>query len=462
MTDRAGSPAPSRRATTGTGAGTATGTGTAAGTGRESGSDPGSCGGPAGAGAAPRGYLSVRAGEWAFAVVGLPLALLGGVYALAVVYAGALLSLTVLGLPFVALALRGARGWGTLHRWFLDRFLGAYVQAPAGAARPGGVLARGRAMLADPVAWRTLLYLVLRLPLGVLGFAGAVLLPLGCGWLAGFPLWKRLLEPGPQPVSWLDPSCVVLGVVLLSAVPGAVRVLSRAERHLARQLLSPARAHRRVRELEAARAVLLMENTDRLRRLERDLHDGTQARLVALAITLSLADDALEPAAPDHERLRTLVGRARGQTDETITELRRLTQGLHPVALDHGLDRALPGLAAVCPVPVTMRLDLSPRPHPVVEQALYFCAAELLANIAKHSGARSAELTATATVGGRVRLTVRDDGCGGAVSGTGGATGGGTGLAGLAERLAAVDGSLRIDSPPGGPTTITAELPTHP
>ncbi|MFE6715123.1 sensor histidine kinase [Streptomyces sp. NPDC057695] len=182
-----------------------------------------------------------------------------------------------------------------------------------------------------------------------------------------------------------------------------------------------------------------MENTDRLRRLERDLHDGTQGRLVALAITLSLADDALEPAAPDHERLRTPVGRARGQTDETIIELRRLTQGLHPVALEHGLDRALPGLAAVCPVPVTMRLDLSPRPHPVVEQALYFCAAELLANIAKHSGARSAELTAAATAGGRVRLTVRDDGRGGAVPGSGGEAGGGTGLAGLAERLAAVD-----------------------
>ncbi|MFF3217042.1 sensor histidine kinase [Streptomyces sp. NPDC002886] len=409
----------------------------------------------------PRGYLSVRAGEWAFAVAGLPLALLGGVYAVAVVYAGALLSLTVLGLPFVALALLGARGWGTLHRWFLDRLLGEYVETPAGVARPGGVLARGRAVLADPVAWRTLLYLVLRLPLGVVGFAGAVLLPLGCGWLVGFPLWKRLLEPGPQPVTWLDPSCVVLGAVLLFAVPAAVRVLSRAERHLARQLLSPARAQRRVRELEAARAVLLMENTDRLRRLERDLHDGTQARLVALAITLSLADDALEPTAPDHERLRTLVGRARGQTDETITELRRLTQGLHPVALENGLDRALPGLAAVCPVPVTMRLDLSPRPHPVVEQALYFCAAELLANIAKHSGARSAELTA-ATAGGRVRLTVHDDGRGGAAPGTGGKAGGGTGLAGLAERLAAVDGSLRIDSPPGGPTTITAELPTHP
>ncbi|MFB7397782.1 sensor domain-containing protein [Streptomyces sp. NPDC056191] len=131
VTDHAGSSAPSRR----TGAGTGAGTGTGAATGTKSGSAPESCGGPAGAGAVPRGCLSVRAGEWAFGVAGLPLALLGGVYALTVVYAGALLSLTVLGLPFVALALRGARGWGTLHRWFLDRLLGEYVPAPAGAGR---------------------------------------------------------------------------------------------------------------------------------------------------------------------------------------------------------------------------------------------------------------------------------------------------------------------------------------
>ncbi|MET9607394.1 sensor domain-containing protein [Streptomyces sp. NPDC006512] len=404
-----------------------------------------------------RGYFSLRAGEWAFAAVGLPLALLGGVYAIAVVYAGVLLSLTVLGLPFLVVALLGVRRWGALHRWLLGRLLGEYVEAPPAPGRRAGVVARGRTVLADPVAWRTLLYLVARLPLGVLGFVCAVLLPLGCVWLIGFPLWGRLLETGPRPVAWLDPGCVLLGATLLSAVPAALRGVGGADRWLARQLLGPARIQRRVRELEAARAVLLMENTDRLRRLERDLHDGTQARLVALAITLSLAEDALAPSAPDPERLRTLVGRARGQTDETITELRRLTRGLHPVALDEGLEQALPGLTAVSPVPVAIRLELRERPHPVVERALYFCAAELLANMARHSGARSAELTAVAA-GGRVRLTVRDDGHGGASPGAGG----GTGLAGLAERLAAVDGSLRVDSPTGGPTTITAELPARP
>ncbi|MGW4490398.1 sensor histidine kinase [Streptomyces sp. NPDC004376] len=402
-----------------------------------------------------RRFLSVRDGEWAFAVVGLPLALLGGVYAFAVLYAGTLLSLTVLGLPFVVAALLGARGLGALHRRLVGRLLGERVEAPAEVPRPAGVFARGGVVLSDPVAWRSLLYLVLRLPLGVLGFVTAVAIPLGCVWLVGFPLWVRLLQPGARPADWLDAASVALGAVLLSAVPGAIRSLSEANRRLARLLLGPARAQQRVRELETARAVLLADNTDQFRRLERDLHDGTQARLVALAITLSLADDALSSAdGPDLRRLRTLVERARTQTDDTVAELRRLTRGVHPVALDGGLGEALPGLAATSPVPVTVRLDLRERPHPAVARALYFCAAELLTNVAKHSGAGSAELTACAA-DGRIRLSVRDDGHGGAALGTG------TGLTGLAERLAAVDGALRVDSPPGGPTVVTAELPTR-
>ncbi|MER7622956.1 sensor domain-containing protein [Streptomyces sp. NPDC126503] len=397
----------------------------------------------------------MRGGEWAFAVAGLPLAVFGGVYALAVLYAGALLSVTVVGLPFVAAALLGARRLGALHRWLVGRLLGEDVERPARLPRPGGVLARGRVVLADPVAWRALLYLVLRLPLGVLGFTAAVGLPLGCVWLLGFPLWGRLLEAESRSAGLLDAVSVGLGMAVLVAVPGAVRALSAVNRRLARLLLGPARAQQRVRQLEAARATLLADGTDRLRRLERDLHDGTQARLVGLAITLSLAEDALAAAdRPDSSRLRALVERARGQTDDTITELRRLTRGIHPVALDGGLDQALPGLTATSPVPVTLRLDLRERPHPAVEQAVYFCAAELLTNVAKHSGARAAALTAS-SADGRVRLRVRDDGRGGAALGTG------TGLTGLAERLAAVDGVLRVDSPPGGPTTVTAELPTR-
>ncbi|MFF9340600.1 sensor histidine kinase [Streptomyces sp. NPDC014773] len=403
-------------------------------------------------------------------MAGLPFALVGGGYAIAVLYAGVLLSLTVLGLPFVAAALLGARGLGAPHRWLLGRLLGTHVEAPAGLPRPEGVLARGRVVLADPVAWRALLYLLLRLPLGLLGFAAAVGLPLACGWLTGFPLWARLLE-GPRPVGWADLVSVPLGVLILTALPATIRTLGGANRRLGVLLLGPAPAQRRVRELETARAGLLAENADRLHRLERDLHDGTQARLVALAITLSLTDDALAPAAgPDLARSRALVERARNQTDVTLAELRGLTRGIRPVALDGGLAQALPGLTATSPVPVAVRLDLREDVDPAVERAVYFCAAELLTNVAKHSGARSAELLASAS-GGRVRLVVRDDGRGGAAPGTGtdtGTVGGtatgtrtGSGLSGLAGRLAAVDGVLTVDSPPGGPTTVTAELPAR-
>ncbi|MFF2745919.1 sensor histidine kinase [Kitasatospora sp. NPDC058048] len=430
-----------------------------------------------------RRYRSVSGGELAFAVLGLPLGVLGGAYAVAVLYAGVLLSLTVLGLPFVVAALLGARRLGGLHRWLVGRLLREEVPAPPPLPRPSGVFARGRAVLTDPVAWRTLLYLLVRLPLGVLGFLAVVVLPLGSVWLVGFPLWVRMMEPGPRSIGLLDLGAVPVGLAVLAVVPAAVRALGGADRALARALLGPVRSQQRVRQLENARAILLAENTDRLRGLERDLHDGTQAQLVALAITLSLADDVLAegvPSAggpaggvpvggvptggvssvdgpagsggPDLGRLRTLVDRARGQTDDTIAGLRRLTRGIHPVALDGGLAQALPGLTATSPVPVDVRLDLRERPEEVIERAVYFCAAELLTNVAKHSGARSAELTVTAA-DGRVRLTVSDDGRGGA------AIGAGTGLAGLAERLAVVDGTLWVDSPPGGPTVVGAELP---
>ncbi|WP_317620417.1 sensor histidine kinase [Streptomyces sp. CBMA156] len=443
-----------------------------------------------------RRYRSVPGGELAFAVLGLPLGVLGGVYAVAVLYAGALLSLTVLGLPFVVAVLAGARRLGGLHRWLVGRLLGEEVPAPPPLPRPSGLFARGRAVLTDPVAWRALVYLLLRLPLGVLGFLAVVGLPLGGVWLVGFPLWARMMEPGPRSIGLLDLGAIPIGLVVLVAVPAALRALGGANRALARTLLGPARSQQRVRQLEHARATLLAENTDRLRRLERDLHDGTQAQLIALAITLSLADDVLAesvpaedvsaadgaghggavhegavrggaagrdpareaghtgPGGPDLRRLRALVDRARAQTEDTVTGLRRLTKGIHPVALDGGLAQALPGLTTTSPVPVGVRLDLRERPEEVIERAVYFCAAELLTNVAKHSGARSAELSAS-VADGRVRLTVRDDGHGGA------AIGAGTGLAGLAERLAAVDGVLRVDSPPGGPTVVSAELPSR-
>ncbi|MFB9369228.1 sensor histidine kinase [Kitasatospora sp. NPDC001664] len=391
-----------------------------------------------------------------FAVLGLPVAVLGGVYALAVLYAGTLLSLTLLGLPLVAAGLYGARGIAGLQRRLVGTLLGEVVEPPAPLPRGGGVLARIRAGLTDPVGWRSLLYLGLRLPVGVLTFAVAVPLPLGGAWLVAFPLVALAMPEAERPQWWFTAAGVVLGVGVLVAVPAALRAMDRLNRYLARQLLGPAGTQQRVRQLERARSALLAGATDDLRRLERDLHDGTQAELVAIAITLSLTDDALGAGAPDAvdpERMRVLLDRARQQTDSAITGLRRLTRGIHPVALDEGLAAALPTLTGAAPVPVTTTVDLRERPDPAIERAVYFCAAELLTNLAKHSGADRAEV-ALRSRAGRVRLSVSDNGRGGAVAAPGG------GLAGLRERLAAVDGTLRVDSPPGGPTTVTAELPT--
>ncbi|MFI9788826.1 sensor domain-containing protein [Kitasatospora sp. NPDC051984] len=398
-----------------------------------------------------RRWWAVRPGDVAFLVLGLPVALLGAAYALAALYAGVLLSLTVVGLPVTALALTGARQLGLPNRWLTGRLLDETVPAPGPAARPHGATARIRAALTDTVAWRTLGYLLLRLPLGVLGLA-AVLLPLGSAWLLGFPLWLRLLEDGPHPATPLDLAAPLLGLALFALTPPLVRLTADANRRLARHLLGPARTQQRVQHLEAARHTLLTTGTERLRRLERDLHDGTQARLVALAITLSLADDTLTQHAPADPRLRTLLDRARTQTDDTIAELRALTQGLRPTGLDGGLPEALPALAAGCAVPVTLHLDLPRRPDEAVEQTLWYCAAELLTNITKHSTATAATLTLTTTPT-RARLTLHDNGPGGATPTPG------HGLHGLTTRLAAVDGTLRITSPPGGPTVITAELP---
>jgi signal transduction histidine kinase len=215
----------------------------------------------------------------------------------------------------------------------------------------------------------------------------------------------------------------------------------------------------RVRELERSRARVVDDSAARLRRIERDLHDGAQAQLVAVAMKLGLATEHLGRMADgtgqaDLARVLELVSAAHRGAKEAITELRDLARGIHPPVLDHGLDTALTTLAARGDLPVELILNLPERPSAAIETIAYFCAAELLANVAKHSGARQARLEAT-HVPGLLRVRVSDDGTGGARIEPGG------GLAGLAERVKAVDGRLRISSPPGGPTEVTAELPSH-
>src|SRR5690242_6310710 len=215
----------------------------------------------------------------------------------------------------------------------------------------------------------------------------------------------------------------------------------------------------RVRELEESRTSLVEDSAARLRRIERDLHDGAQAQMVAVAMKLGLAREKLGgmidgPAHADLERVLDLVDAAHRGAKEAITELRDLARGIHPPVLDHGLGTALTTLATYSDLPVDLVVDLPERPSAAIETIAYFCAAELLTNVTKHSGARHATLEAV-HVPGLLRMRVSDDGCGGARLEARG------GLAGLAERVKTVDGRLQPSSPPAGPTVVTVELPSH-
>jgi signal transduction histidine kinase len=215
----------------------------------------------------------------------------------------------------------------------------------------------------------------------------------------------------------------------------------------------------RVRELERSRAHLVDDSAARLRRIERDLHDGAQAQMVAVTMKLGLAMKKLGgmtggTGQADLDRVLELVVAAHRGAKEAVIELRDLARGIHPPVLDQGLGIALTSLAARSEVPVELVIDLPERPSAAIETIAYFCAAELLANVAKHSGARHATLDAV-HVPGLLRVRVSDDGCGGArIEARGG-------LAGLAERVKTVDGRLQLSSPPAGPTVVTVELPSH-
>ena len=216
---------------------------------------------------------------------------------------------------------------------------------------------------------------------------------------------------------------------------------------------------RRVRELEQTRARAVDDSAARLRQIERDLHDGAQAQMVAVAMKLGLAMKKLGrmvdgTGQTDLDRVLELVAAAHRGSKEAVTELRDLARGIHPPVLDHGLGAALTTLAARSNLPVELVLDLPDRPSAAIETIAYFCAAELLTNVAKHSAARHAALEAVHT-GGLLRIQVSDDGNGGArLDGHGG-------LSGLLDRVGTVDGKLRISSPPGGPTSVAVELPSR-
>ncbi len=250
----------------------------------------------------------------------------------------------------------------------------------------------------------------------------------------------------------LDVWLTVGGILLLAAAPWLTAAVAALDAAAARALLGPSRAEElehRVEHLTQTRTGAVDAADAERRRLERDLHDGTQQRLVALAMNLGLARVQADTAEQAHQAL----AEAHEDAKAALAELRNLIRGLHPAVLeDRGLDAALSGIAARLPIPVRLTVDLPRRPPPTIEAVAYFVVSEGLTNITKHAQASQAEVVVQ-RAGDRLHIIVSDDGVGGADPARG------TGLAGLAKRAASVDGTFEIVSPPGGPTLITVDLP---
>jgi signal transduction histidine kinase len=241
----------------------------------------------------------------------------------------------------------------------------------------------------------------------------------------------------------------VIGLAIVLLTPWVIRGLGTANRYLVRGLLG-GNVFERVQTLTDSRAAAVDLAAEDRRRIERDLHDGVQQRLVSLAMDLGRAKEKLDT---DPEGAKELVGEAHEEAKRAITEVRDLARGIHPAVLtDRGLDAALSSLAARSPVPADVRVDVDERPPASVEAAAYFVVSEALANVAKHAKATRAVVTVRRS-GDRLTVQVEDDGAGGASLVEG------SGLAGLRDRVGALDGELHLLSPRGGPTVLMVEIP---
>jgi signal transduction histidine kinase len=371
-----------------------------------------------------------------------------------------LLPLALVGLPVIGLGLRVATWYSAYERARFRFFLGADIHPWPAAERAGyrwGLIPRRRAHR-DLATWRELGYLLARVPVTC-----GLLAPAYVIWTLGLvlltlPFYNTALPGGGAHVGTIvvhgseTTYASAAGLVLLLLAPQVTKAMARADAAFARALLGrPTDLAARVTELEVSRDRVVDAAEAERRRIERDLHDGAQQRLVALAMELGRAKAKF---GDDVGAAAELVDRAHAEAKAALTELRDLVRGVHPPVLtDRGLDAALSGLAARCPVPVDMRVEVPVRPRPAVEAVAYFLVAEALTNIAKHSRAVSARVVVEGYgYPGTLNVMVSDDGIGGADPD-------GAGLRGLADRVTGVDGRLMVESPSGGPTIIAAVLP---
>ncbi|GGL00331.1 histidine kinase [Planomonospora parontospora subsp. parontospora] len=400
-----------------------------------------------------------------YLLTGFPLSVIAFCLALTGFAAGLGTVVVWLGVPILAATLMLARGFADIERRSLPQVLGYQVARPRYRRAPenAGWFRRMANPLTSGQSWLDLLHAIVNFPIAVVTFCIAVTWWAGTvlgltapiyGWIiASIPDnhgLAELLGFGDSALAEVILNTAI-GAVFAITLPVVLRGAALVQAGLGRAMLTGvAELQERIDDLAEGRAAAVSAEANALRKLERDIHDGPQQRLVSLAMDLSRAQRQLKR---DPQAVERMLSEAISSTRETLDELRALSRGIAPPVLtDRGLAPALAALAGRCTVPVELDIQVEGRFAAAVENTVYFVVAESLTNIAKHSHATVCTVTLSKT-GGVLMLTIGDDGVGGAHVAKG------HGLSGLADRLRAVDGELAVDSPVGGPTVIVAEVP---
>lgn len=394
--------------------------------------------------------------ETSYLLVGFVISTIGFTIVVSALSTVAGLSILIIGLPLAVLVAHFDRWWCNHERMSAARVLNRPIAAVYLPPRGEGRIARWVSILADRQTWFDVLWMLVGFPLAVVGFSLTVAAWSSTLALLSAPIWFWSLD------GWIGRNDVALSILAPAlAIPAAVAAawlvhgIALARAGLAARLLGPNRAEvleQRVQTLSETRAGAVDAAVTELQRVERDLHDGAQARLVALAMDLGLAEQRLAQADPDTALEH--VSAARGQARAAMAELRDLVRGIGPSILtDRGLDAALTALASGRTPPVDLRVEYPATEVGARETAAYFVVAEALTNARKHAQASRVSVHVYEDAARQLVVSVVDDGLGGADPL------GGSGLAGLSKRVAALDGTLTVSSPQGGPTTVRAELP---
>lgn len=390
-------------------------------------------------------------------------------------------AITVVGLFLGGWLVLGARGWGRLFRSLAHTSLAIDVATPPPPRRAFGFWRKLWANLSDTAGWRALAFVVIAFIVGLIGGLTNLTLLITSLSCVTHTIWIRWIPAAQYPDGTVHPGIelgpgflidtparhvllIAIGFLLLFIWAQLTLAFGQVMRLLTSALLGPTAGQMRVAELTRTRSAAVVAADERLRHIERDLHDGTQARLVTLAMQLGEAKAQLA-ANGDPKVALDLVTVAHASAKETMTELREIARGIRPPALENGLAVALASLTARVQLPVTLDVSDDLRLPPEVEAIAYFCVSELLTNVVKHANATGAYVLIDSTADDIV-IRVRDDGSGGAhvvtpdeIASTSTTATGGTGLRGLAERVATVDGTFSIESPVGEHTVVTVRLP---